>query len=145
MACELCDGVGGELVWQDSKCRVVRVGDPDYPGFCRVVWQEHVKEMTDLAASDRLHLMRVVFGVESGLRELLSPDKVNLASLGNMTPHLHWHVIPRFRGDRHFPGPIWGSPAEREHGVKQTGGEFAQNLRLALSKAGLQGDGSDSV
>jgi diadenosine tetraphosphate (Ap4A) HIT family hydrolase len=35
---------------------------------------------------------------------------MNLASLGNMTPHLHWHVIPRWRDDRHFPGPIWGSP-----------------------------------
>jgi diadenosine tetraphosphate (Ap4A) HIT family hydrolase len=101
--------------------------------------------MTDLAAPDRLHLMRVVFGVEAGLRELLFPDKVNIASLGNMTPHLHWHVIPRFRGDRHFPGPIWGAPAERGHSVtKAVGGEFAQNLRLALSKAALQGNGSDS-
>ena len=146
MACELCDGVGGELVWQDSKCRVVRVGDPDYPGFCRVVWQEHVKEMTDLAAPERLHLMRVVFAVEAGLRELLSPDKVNLASLGNMSPHLHWHVIPRFRGDRHFPGPIWGAPAQRAHDVTQAGGsEFAQFLQQTLSKAVVLGDGSDSV
>jgi diadenosine tetraphosphate (Ap4A) HIT family hydrolase len=146
VACELCDGVGGELVWQDSKCRVVRVGDPDYPGFCRVVWQEHVKEMTDLAAPDRLHLMRVVFGVEAGLRELLCPHKVNLASLGNMTPHLHWHVIPRFRGDRHFPGPIWGAPASGAHGVTQAGGsEFTQNLRQALSQDVAHADGSDSV
>jgi diadenosine tetraphosphate (Ap4A) HIT family hydrolase len=146
VACELCDSVGGELVWQDSRCRVVRVDDPDYPGFCRVVWQEHVKEMTDLAPVDRLHLMRVVYGVEAGLRELLSPDKVNLASLGNMTPHVHWHVIPRFRDDRHFPGPIWGAPAERAHNVTQAvGSEFTRNLRQTLSKAVEPGDGSDSV
>jgi diadenosine tetraphosphate (Ap4A) HIT family hydrolase len=134
------------LVWQDSKCRVVRVSDPDYPGFCRVIWQEHVKEMTDLAPVDRLHLMRIVFGVEAGLRELLSPDKVNLASLGNVTPHVHWHVIPRFRGDRHFPAPIWGAPAQREPRVMQGGSsDFAQDLRQILSKAALMGDGSDSV
>jgi diadenosine tetraphosphate (Ap4A) HIT family hydrolase len=50
-----------------------------------------------------------VFALEAALRELLRPDKINLASLGNMTPHLHWHVIPRFRDDPHFPNPIWGA------------------------------------
>jgi diadenosine tetraphosphate (Ap4A) HIT family hydrolase len=41
---------------------------------------------------------------------VMHPDKINLASLGNMTPHLHWHVIPRFKQDKHFPQPIWGVP-----------------------------------
>ena len=63
MACELCDAVGGELLWQDEVCRVVRVNDPDYPGFCRVIWQRHVQEMTDLAADERRHLMAVTFSV----------------------------------------------------------------------------------
>ena len=35
------------------------------------------------------------------------PDKINLACLGNLTPHIHWHVIPRFYDDNHFPGSIW--------------------------------------
>jgi diadenosine tetraphosphate (Ap4A) HIT family hydrolase len=48
--------------------------------------------------------------VEQVLREVMQPDKINLASLGNMTPHLHWHVIPRFKSDKHFPQPIWGTP-----------------------------------
>jgi diadenosine tetraphosphate (Ap4A) HIT family hydrolase len=37
------------------------------------------------------------------------PDKINLASLGNVVPHLHWHVIPRWRDDSHFPAPIWAT------------------------------------
>jgi diadenosine tetraphosphate (Ap4A) HIT family hydrolase len=41
------------------------------------------------------------------LRRLLQPTKVNLASLGNQVPHLHWHVIPRFADDAHFPDPVW--------------------------------------
>ena len=94
-------------MWQDGRCRVILADDPDYPGFCRVVWREHVKEMTDLAEPDRAHLMSVVFSVEQALRDLLQPDKINLASLGNQVPHLHWHVIPRFAGDAHFPDPIW--------------------------------------
>jgi len=107
-ACELCQGPGGEVVWQDALCRVVRVEAADYPGFCRVIWNSHVGEMTDLPSADRRHLMTLVFAVEAAVRSLLRPDKVNLASLGNMVPHVHWHVIPRRRDDRHFPQPIWG-------------------------------------
>jgi diadenosine tetraphosphate (Ap4A) HIT family hydrolase len=99
------------VLWRDGFCRVVAVGDPDYPGFCRVILDRHVREMTDLAADERARLMRVVFEVEAALRELLAPEKVNLASLGNAVPHLHWHVIPRFRDDRHFPAPVWAAPA----------------------------------
>ncbi len=64
--------------------------------------------MTDLDQVDRHELMAVVFAVEAVLRQLFSPDKINLASFGNMTPHLHWHVIPRWLDDPHFPEPIWG-------------------------------------
>jgi diadenosine tetraphosphate (Ap4A) HIT family hydrolase len=107
----LCAATGGEVLWRDGFCRVVAVGDRDYPGFCRVILDRHVREMTDLAAEERARLMQVVFEVEAALRELLAPDKVNLASLGNAVPHLHWHVIPRFRDDRHFPAPVWAAPA----------------------------------
>ena len=110
MRCELCDLPGGEVLWRDAVCRVVRVEEPGYPGFCRVIWNAHVKEMTDLAADERTHFVGVVLALEAVLRELLEPDKINLASLGNMTPHLHWHVIPRFRDDPHFPNPIWSPP-----------------------------------
>lgn len=108
--CDLCERPGGHTVWQDGACRVVRVDDADYPGFCRVIWQEHVSEMSDLSVSEQRHLYSVVNAVESALRTLLRPDKINLASLGNQVPHLHWHVIPRWRDDRHFPQPVWAAP-----------------------------------
>jgi diadenosine tetraphosphate (Ap4A) HIT family hydrolase len=79
--------------------------------LCRVIWNRHVREMTELDRAQRQALMAAVFAVEQALREALSPHKINLASLGNVTPHLHWHVIPRYRDDRHFPNPIWGAPA----------------------------------
>ncbi len=105
--CELCATPGGVMLWSDERLRVVRVADPDYPGFLRVIWRAHVREMTDLELAHRSFLLGVVFAAERTLRDLLRPDKVNLASLGNLTPHLHWHVIPRFFGDPHFPDPIW--------------------------------------
>jgi diadenosine tetraphosphate (Ap4A) HIT family hydrolase len=53
-----------------------------------------------------------VFACESVLRELYQPEKVNLASFGNVVPHVHWHVIARFVDDAHFPDAIW-APARR--------------------------------
>ncbi len=106
-SCELCNSAGGETLWQDELCRVVLVEDRDYPGFCRVILNQHVSEMTDLDAATRQRLMRVVFAAEQALRQLLRPAKINLASLGNKVAHLHWHVIARFADDRHFPDSIW--------------------------------------
>ncbi|MDD3529542.1 MAG: HIT family protein [Gallionellaceae bacterium] len=108
--CPLCGTAGQDILWRDGLCRVVLVDDVDYPGFCRVILNRHVREMSDLAEDDRHRLMTVVFAVEAALREVVRPDKVNLASLGNMVPHLHWHVIPRHAGDRHFPDAIWAAP-----------------------------------
>jgi len=108
MECPLCVICRDELVWEDEYCRVLASSDPDYPGYFRVVWGEHVAEMSDLEGCARRHFMEVVFAVESSLRALMNPDKINLASLGNKVPHLHWHVIARFVDDRHFPESIWG-------------------------------------
>jgi diadenosine tetraphosphate (Ap4A) HIT family hydrolase len=74
-----------------------------------VICNAHAREMTDLAPADRTRLMETVFAVESALREVMQPLKINLASLGNMVPHVHWHVIPRYEGDAHFPQPIWSA------------------------------------
>lgn len=108
--CELCKSASEMPIWQDDFCRVVLVDDPDYPGFCRVILQNHVKEMSDLPPAERSRLMDAVFATEAALRDLLAPDKINLASLGNAVPHLHWHVIPRWRDDRHFPKSVWAAP-----------------------------------
>ncbi len=105
--CELCASSGGEIIWKDGFCRVVLIEDPDYPGFCRVILNDHFKEMTDLTQEDQTRLMRVVFAVEKAIRHAINPYKINLASLGNKTAHIHWHVIPRFEDDKTFPLSIW--------------------------------------
>lgn len=131
MKCELCATPVGTLLWQDARCCVVHVDEPGYPGFCRVIWSAHIREMSDLAAADREHCMRIVFAVERVLRTAMHPDKINLASLGNMVAHLHWHVIPRFADDPHFPQPIWGV-RQRPGAAVRRGADTAE-LALALA------------
>ncbi|OWT74893.1 MULTISPECIES: HIT family protein [unclassified Achromobacter] len=108
--CPLCQQPGGALLWRGDHLRVVEVDDADYPGYTRVIWNSHIPEMTSLSRHGRELVMQTVWTVEEVQREIFHPDKINLASLGNMVPHLHWHVIPRWRGDRHFPDAVWAAP-----------------------------------
>jgi diadenosine tetraphosphate (Ap4A) HIT family hydrolase len=109
MACELCDRPGGVPLWSDAQWRVVRVDDAAFPAFYRVIAQHHVAEFSQLLTAERQRCMDLVCAVERTLIEQLHPTKVNLAALGNVVPHLHWHVIARFEWDSHFPQPIWGA------------------------------------
>jgi diadenosine tetraphosphate (Ap4A) HIT family hydrolase len=103
----------GQLIWRGDDCRVILVNEPDLPGFCRVIWNHHVAEMTDLSSGEREHLMALVFAVEEAIRHVMHPDKVNIASLGNMVPHIHWHVIPRYQDDVYFPGSAWSDQVRK--------------------------------
>ena len=135
MDCELCVSDGGRLLWRDNFCRIVRVPSDDYPGYCRVVLNRHAREMTDLDAGERGRLMQAVFACETAVRELFEPEKINLASLGNQVPHLHWHVIPRFSDDAHFPDAVWATP--RRAGVEYPVDREAlvRELQLRLARA----------
>lgn len=131
MQCELCTPSGLDILYQDEKLYIILVDDPHYPGFCRVIWKEHVKEMSDLDVADSRYLLDWVLRCERALRVVMQPDKINLASLGNVVPHLHWHVIPRFSDDAHFPAPIWATT--QRAGKTRTVPDLAAQLRLALT------------
>lgn len=130
--CPLCTSDGGEVVWRDAVMRVVLVDDADYPGFCRVIWQDHVAELSDLDATSRAQLFDAIVVVERVLRARLQCDKVNVASLGNMVAHQHWHVIPRFRDDAHFPQSVWSA---RQRDVAPTLLAARQALTVGLAEA----------
>lgn len=108
-SCELCQKPGGRLLWRDDDWRAIRVEDADFPAFYRLVSNRHVAEFSALDDAARTRCMRLVAALERVLIERTRPTKVNLAALGNMVPHLHWHVVARFEWDSHFPQPIWGA------------------------------------
>jgi len=130
--CELCGLAAPMTVYADSKLSVIIVDDANYPGFCRVIWRDHVREMSDLARDDRLLLNEAVHEVEQAVREVMKPTKVNVASLGNVVPHLHWHVIPRYTDDAHFPAPVWAAAVRQ---TEQTTLEARRALLPALADA----------
>ena len=129
--CVLCALSPDLVLWQNAVCRVIMPDESAYPGVCRVILRHHVAEMSDLSLDARQQLMAVVFAVEAAVRRILQPDKINLASLGNYVPHLHWHVIPRWRQDAYFPDSIWSSPQRAAPGAWVTAAQLAA-LRQAL-------------
>lgn len=141
-SCELCNLGAGDIIFVSANWRVILVDDANYPGFVRVIWNAHVKEMTDLTNLQRTEFMNAVWAVESVVREVMQPDKINLASLGNVVPHLHWHIIPRYQDDAHFPNPIWGNVVrDQAHSsaTTQARRELLMRLRIEVAKR-LRGD-----
>lgn len=108
-SCPLCQSSHEPLIWTNNIFRVVLIKNINYRGYCRVDLIEHKKEMAELDAEIKEKFMLIIFKIERFILEYLNPDKINLASLGNICPHLHWHIIPRFKNDNHFPNSIWGA------------------------------------
>jgi diadenosine tetraphosphate (Ap4A) HIT family hydrolase len=111
--CSYCQPTSETVLWRGARCRVILADEAGFTGWCRVVWNAHIRELSDLDEGDRNHLMAVVAAVERILIDDLAPIKMNIAALGTAAPHLHFHVIPRFADDATFPDPVWTA---RRHG-----------------------------
>ena len=138
--CPLCDAAGGRVIVQAPRWRLVHAEEAGLPAFYRVIWNEHVREFSQLAGDHRAACMDAVISVEQALLRHLQPAKVNLASLGNAVPHVHWHVIARFDWDSRFPGAPWAPPQKPEDAARMRDvlarlPALEQDLREALSRS----------
>lgn len=89
-------------------CRVLRMNDATYPWLILVPRLTDAREIVDLSAADRVLLMDEIAWSSQALKDLLQPDKINVAALGNVVPQLHVHVLARFKEDPAWPRPVWG-------------------------------------
>ena len=84
--------------------------DQFFPGYTLLFTKEHVTELFHLDSSVRSGLMEEVSRVAQALYDTFSPAKINYELLGNMVPHIHWHIVPRFASEPLWPRPIWAEP-----------------------------------
>ena len=84
--------------------------DQFFRGYCFVFTKNHVTELFHLDRQSRIEVIEEVNAVAEALYEALHPVKINYELLGNMVPHMHWHIIPRFSDDPLWPSPIWSEP-----------------------------------
>ena len=101
-------------VWvQQLKLSQVRlVQHQDYIWLMLIPQVESVRELIDLSTQQQIDLMTEIDQTSRILRNLFSPDKLNIATLGNVVPQLHVHVVCRYKNDKAWPGNIWnGEPS----------------------------------
>lgn len=96
-------------------CTVRLMKDANYPWLLMVPKRAGMVELIDMARQDQHQLMDEVAMLSAALRSVTNCDKLNVATLGNMVPQLHIHLIARFKGDAAWPGPIWGKVAPKDY------------------------------
>lgn len=84
--------------------------DQFFPGYTLLFTRRHVRELFHLDRQERAELMDEVSLVAEALQNVFRPDKINYELLGNMVPHMHWHLVPRFASEPLWPRPIWSEP-----------------------------------
>lgn len=89
--------------------------DQFFPGYCLLFAKQHVTELFLLDATVRHGMMEEVSRTAAVLARRFNADKINYELLGNMVPHIHWHLVPRLRTDPLWPRPIWSEPHQEQH------------------------------
>lgn len=89
--------------------RLLLMNNRNFPWLILVPRKSKIRELTDLEPKDRLILMEEICLVSEKMQALFKPDKINVASLGNLVPQLHVHVVARYQDDAAWPGPVWGA------------------------------------
>jgi len=118
MNCPMCTRWAEEPQLQIAAlehCYVLLNRDQFFPGYTFVFTREHVTELFHLEPAVRQEVMEEVSRVAEALAEVYRPTKMNYELLGNMVPHMHWHLVPRFAGDPLWPRPIWSEPHTEKH------------------------------
>lgn len=84
-----------------------------YRGHCLLVFDaRHVIGMESLAPGEFTGFMADFHASARAIAAACQPDLMNYASLGNVVPHLHWHLVPRYKNDPRWGGPVYTTTRE---------------------------------
>lgn len=138
-ACIMCSR------WQDEvdlriveleHCFVQLNRDQFFPGYTFVITREHVTELFHLDKQVRQGVVEEVNRVAKALAQVYQPAKMNYELLGNMVPHMHWHLVPRFTDDHLWPRPIWSEPHQDKQLKPEEYRNEIERICRALNPAG---------
>jgi diadenosine tetraphosphate (Ap4A) HIT family hydrolase len=125
-----------DLVAALSVSSLYLAANQTYRGHCQLIFDvRHVARPDQLSASEWASLCADLFAAQAAIVRTVSPDHLNVESLGNVVPHVHWHIVPRYRDDPRWGLPIWlTSLAEMIHTPLPVGERAAliRHLREAL-------------
>ena len=110
----------------------IEIHDSEIPWLKIFTHAQH-KEFSQCSYAERIMIFDVLDIIEKEMIAYFKPEKINIASFGNMLPQVHWHIMARFVNDSYFPEPMWGAK-QREGEVKMAPMEpFIENLKVGLA------------
>ncbi len=111
MSCPLCNRVSDNkypYLIHEFENSFLYLGEHQYyKGYCVLVSKGHYKEMTDVPSAIQSVLFQEMMKAHSIIEKVFQPKKMNMCSLGNVVPHVHWHFFPRYEDDADFKNPPW--------------------------------------
>ena len=134
--CSMCrhwEDDGDLAIVELRHSRVVLNRDQFFPGYSLLFTKDHVTELFHLTPLVRGELIEEISRVAQALYDVFSPEKINYELLGNMVPHMHWHLVPRFTHDPLWPRPIWSEPHNELFLTPEEYGSRIELIRKALS------------
>jgi diadenosine tetraphosphate (Ap4A) HIT family hydrolase len=115
-------------------CRVLLMNDANFPWCILVPDRDDITEIYQLTADDQILLIKESTLLARCMVQLFSPDKLNVAALGNLVPQLHIHHIARFRHDPAWPAPVWGHTPAKAYSIAEAA-RLKQQLNTCLREA----------
>ena len=100
-------------------CKLMLDDNANYPWFILVPRIANIVEITDLKPAQRKQMWFEIEEITQAVQNLFNPDKINIATIGNITPQLHIHIIARFKNDFAWPKPVWGEQNKKEYTLDQ--------------------------
>ena len=141
--CELCSPRPAandfwDLVAPLSVSSLYLAKNQTYRGQCSLIFdQRHAARPDQLTSAEWAAFCADLYAAQNALVAVTRPDHVNVESLGNVVPHLHWHIIPRYVGDARWGMPIWTTPLSEMPDTRLDVSEreaLLQQLRQALEQ-----------
>ncbi len=103
-----------------------------FPWLMLIPMRPNIREIIDLSVEDRKSLWAEIDLVSVVMRDIVCPDKLNIANLGNIVSQLHVHIIARFQEDKAWPHPVWNSGIHHEYN-KSNKEALIDSIRTRLS------------
>ena len=81
--------------------------DQLFLGSVLIISKKHAEELDELSQDERGTFIEDMVKVGTAIKKGFNPAKLNYALLGNIVPHLHWYIIPRYKNDPNWNNPPW--------------------------------------
>ena len=100
--------------------------------WLKIFTQHPYREMSEVPPQIKFEIYELLDIIEKAMLDFYKPDKINIASFGNYLPHVHWHIMARFKTDSYFPEPMWGEKQRNATLELPSFDDFCQELGKVL-------------